>query len=45
MKCYRDIHKKKKIKTMNNKIAKHTCQSTIECKKQTKPTRRTETAS
>ena len=36
--------KKKKIKTMNNKIAKNTNLSTIESKKQTKQTR-TETES
>ena len=36
---------KKKIKTMNNKIAKSTYLSTIESKKQTKQTGRTETES
>ena len=35
--------KKKKIKTMNNKMATNTYLSTIESKKQTKHTRRTET--
>ena len=39
----RDLFKKKKIKTMNNKMAKITNLSTIESKKQTKQTRRTET--
>ena len=43
MKCERDLFKKKKIKTMNNKIAINTYQSTIESKNQTKQTRRTET--
>ena len=37
--------KKKKIKTMNNKMAINTYLSTIESKKQTKHTRRTETES
>ena len=33
MKCYRDLFKKKKkIKTMNNKMAINTCLSTIESK-------------
>ena len=41
----RDLFKKKKIKTMNNKMAKITNLSTIESKKQTKQTRRTETKS
>ena len=44
MKCYRDLFKKKKIKTMNNKMAKNTNLSTIESKKQTKQIR-TETES
>ena len=35
----------KKVETMNNKMAKNTNQSTIESKKQTKQTRRTETES
>ena len=43
MKCYRDLFKKKKIKTMNNKMAINTYLSTIESKKQAKQTRRTET--
>ena len=34
--------KKKKVKTMNNKMAMNTYLSTIESKKQTKQTRRTE---
>ena len=43
MKCYKDLFKKKKnIKTMNNKMAINTYLSTIESKKQTKQTRRTE---
>ena len=37
--------KKKKVKTMNNKMAMNTYLSTIESKKQTKQTRRTETES
>ena len=45
MKCERDLFKKKKIRTMNNKIAINTYQSTIESKNQTKQTRRTETES
>ena len=45
IKCQRDLFKKKKIKTMNNKIAINTYQSTIESKNQTKQTRRTETES
>ena len=40
MKCERDLFKKKKIKTMNNKMAKNTNLSTIESKKQMKETRR-----
>ena len=44
MKCYiRDLLKKKKIKTMNNKMAKRTYLSTIESKNQTNQTTRTET--
>ena len=39
------LHKKKKIKTMNNKMVMMICLSTIESKKQTKQTRRTETES
>ena len=39
----RDLFKKKKIKTMNNKMAQNTYLSKIESKKQTKQTRRTET--
>ena len=40
MKYYRDLFKKKKkIKNMNNKIAKDTNLSTIESKKQSKKTR------
>ena len=42
MKYKRDLFKKKKIKTMNNKMAKNMYLSTIECKKQSKQTRRTE---
>ena len=45
MKCERDLFKKKKIRTMNNKMAKSTNLSTIEFKKQTKLTRRTESES
>ena len=45
MKCSRDLFKKKKIKTMNNKMAINTYLSTIESKKQTKQTRRTEKGS
>ena len=37
--------KKKKIKTMNNKMAKNTNLSTIQSEKQTKQTRRAETES
>ena len=37
--------KKKKIKTMNNKMVKNTYLPEIESKKQTKQTRRTETES
>ena len=40
-----EIFKKKKIKTVNNKMAKNTNLSIIESKKQTKQTRRTETES
>ena len=40
MKCQRDLFKKKKIKTMNNKMAINTYLSIIEPKKQTKQTRR-----
>ena len=43
MKCLRDLFKKNKIKTMNNKMAINTYLSTIISKKQTKQTRRTET--
>ena len=39
------LFKKKKIKTMNNKMAINTNLSTIESKKQTKEIRRTETES
>ena len=39
----RDLFRKKKIKTMNNKMSKNTNISTIEYKKQTKQTNRTET--
>ena len=42
--CQKDSFKKKKIKTMNNKIATNTYVLTIESKKQTKQTR-TETQS
>ena len=42
MKCYRDLFKKEKIKTTNNKMSKNTNISTIEYKKQTKQTRKTE---
>ena len=43
MKCYSDLLKKKKIKTMNNKMAVSTYLSTIESKKkQTKQTRKTD---
>ena len=42
MKCYRDLFKKKKIKTRNDKMVKSINLSTIESKKQTKQTRRTE---
>ena len=43
MKYYKDLFKKKKkVKTMNNKMAMNTYLSTIESKKQTKQTRRTE---
>ena len=45
MKCQTDLFKKKKIKTMNNKMAINTYLSTIEAKKTTKQTRRTETES
>ena len=45
MKCSRDLFKKKKIKTMNNKMAIKRYLSTIEPKTQTKLTRRTETES
>ena len=45
MKCYRDLFKKKKIKTMNNKMAINVYLSITELKKQTKQTRRTETQS
>ena len=45
MKCYRDLFKKKKIKTMSDKMAINTYLSTTESKKQTKQTRRTETES
>ena len=45
MKCSRDLFKKKKIKTINNKMAINTYLSTTESKKQTKQTRRTETES
>ena len=45
MKCKRDLFKKKKINTINNKIAINTCLSTNESKKQTKQTRKTETES
>ena len=41
MKCYRDLFKKKKIKTVNHKMAKNTYLSTIGSKKQTKQIRRT----
>ena len=41
----RDLFKKRKIKIMNNKMAINTNLSTIESKKQTKQTRRTETES
>ena len=44
-KCSRDLFKKKKIKTMNDKMAKDTYISIIESKKQTKQTSRTETES
>ena len=37
--------KEKKIKTMDNKMATNTHLSTVESKKQTKQTRRTETES
>ena len=44
VKCYRDLlKKKKKIKTMNNKITINTHLSTIDSKKETKQTIRTET--
>ena len=43
MKCYRDLFKKKKIKTINNKVATNTTLSTMESKNQTKQIRRTET--
>ena len=45
MKYCRDLLKKKKIKTMNNKMAKNTNTSTTESNKQTKQRRRTETES
>ena len=38
MKCQTYLLKKKKVKTMNSKMAKHTYLSTIESKKQTKQT-------
>ena len=44
MKYSRDLFKKKKIKTMNDKMAINTYPPTIESKKQTKQTR-TETES
>ena len=44
MKCQRDLLKKK-IKSMNNKMAASTYLSIIESKKQTKQTRRKETES
>ena len=44
MKCQKDLFKKK-IKIMNNKMAKNTNLSTIKSKKQTKQTRRTQTES
>ena len=40
MKCQTYLLKKKKVKTMNSKMAKHTYLSTIESKKQNKETRR-----
>ena len=40
-----DLSKRKKIKTMNKKMAINTYLSTTESKKQTKQTRRTETES
>ena len=43
MKCQRDLFKKKKFKTISNKVAINICLSTIESKKQTKQTRGTET--
>ena len=46
MKCYiRDLLKKKKIKAMNNKMAKRTYLSTIESKNQTNQTRITKSES
>ena len=42
MKCKRDLFKKKKIKTMNNKMAINTYLSTIESKKQIMQRRTTE---
>ena len=46
MKCSRDLFKKKKkIKTMDNKMAINTYLPTIESKNQTKETKRTETES
>ena len=46
MKCYKDLFKKKKkIKTMNNKMAINTYLPTIESKKHTKQIRRTKTES
>ena len=45
MKCERDLFKKRKIKTMNIKMAINSQLSKIESKKQTKQTSRTETES
>ena len=45
MKCLRDLFKTKKIKSINNKMATNTYLSTIESKKQTKQTKKTETKS
>ena len=43
MKCYRDLFKKKKIKTMDNKMPRNTYLSAISSENQTKQTGRGET--
>ena len=45
MKCKRDLFKKKKVKTMNYKMAKNINPSAIESEKPTKQTRKAETES